>query len=36
MTGDCVIGWTPFLGGGYPEEWVETLRGLEQLDFLVR
>ncbi len=33
VTGDCVIGWTPFMGDGYPEEWVRTLTKLEQLDF---
>ncbi|MGH7319079.1 MAG: MBL fold metallo-hydrolase [Candidatus Rokuibacteriota bacterium] len=33
VTGDCVIGWTPFMGDGYPEEWVRTLTKLEPLDF---
>jgi glyoxylase-like metal-dependent hydrolase (beta-lactamase superfamily II) len=33
VTGDAVIGWTPFMGDGYPEDWVETLRRLERLDF---
>ncbi len=33
VTGDAVIGWTPFMGDGYPEEWVRTLQRLEQLDF---
>lgn len=33
VTGDAVIGWTPFMGDGYPEEWVKTLQRLEQLDF---
>lgn len=32
-TGDCVIGWTPFMGDGYPEDWGPTLARLEQLDF---
>jgi glyoxylase-like metal-dependent hydrolase (beta-lactamase superfamily II) len=32
-TGDSVIGWAPYMGDGYPEEWVETLRRLEQLDW---
>ncbi|MBI2467320.1 MAG: MBL fold metallo-hydrolase [Candidatus Rokubacteria bacterium] len=32
-TGDCVIGWTPFMGDGYPEDWGSTLARLEQLDF---
>jgi cyclase len=33
ITGDAVIGWSPFMGDGYPLEWVQTLRRLEQLDF---
>ena len=33
VTGDAVIGWTPFMGDGYPQDWGETLRRLEQLDF---
>ncbi len=33
ITGDAVIGWTPFMGDGYPEEWVGTLDRLAQLDF---
>ncbi len=33
VTGDAVIGWTPFMGDGYPEDWVRTLARLEQLDF---
>jgi glyoxylase-like metal-dependent hydrolase (beta-lactamase superfamily II) len=33
VTGDAVIGWTPFMGDGYPEDWVRTLEKLEQLDF---
>jgi glyoxylase-like metal-dependent hydrolase (beta-lactamase superfamily II) len=33
VTGDAVIGWTPFMGDGYPEDWVRTLHRLEQLDF---
>jgi glyoxylase-like metal-dependent hydrolase (beta-lactamase superfamily II) len=33
ITGDAVIGWAPFMGDGYPLEWVQTLRRLEQLDF---
>jgi glyoxylase-like metal-dependent hydrolase (beta-lactamase superfamily II) len=32
-TGDAVIGWTPFMGDGYPEDWVATLDRLAQLDF---
>jgi cyclase len=33
ITGDAVIGWTPFMGDGYPEEWAATLDRLAQLDF---
>jgi len=33
ITGDAVIGWTPYMGDGYPEEWVGTLDRLAQLDF---
>jgi glyoxylase-like metal-dependent hydrolase (beta-lactamase superfamily II) len=33
VTGDAVIGWTPFMGDGYPQDWPGTLRRLEQLDF---
>jgi len=33
VTGDAVIGWTPFMGDGYPQDWPDTLRRLEQLDF---
>jgi len=25
ITGDAVIGWTPFMGDGYPEDWAATL-----------
>ena len=32
VTGDAVIGWTPFMGDGYPEEWGRTLARLEALD----
>jgi cyclase len=32
-TGDALIDWMPFLGDGYPEEWVETLTTLEKFDF---
>jgi len=31
VTGDAVVDWMPFLGDGYPEEWIETLNALEQL-----
>ena len=33
ITGDAVIGWTPFMGDGYPEDWTATLDRLAQLDF---
>jgi glyoxylase-like metal-dependent hydrolase (beta-lactamase superfamily II) len=33
ITGDAVIGWTPYMGDGYPEEWVATLDRLAELDF---
>ena len=33
VTGDAVIGWTPYTGDGYPQDWPDTLRRLEQLDF---
>jgi glyoxylase-like metal-dependent hydrolase (beta-lactamase superfamily II) len=33
ITGDTVIGWAPFMGDGYPLEWLHTLKRLEQLDF---
>ena len=33
ITGDAVIGWTPYMGDGYPEDWVTTLDRLAQLDF---
>jgi glyoxylase-like metal-dependent hydrolase (beta-lactamase superfamily II) len=33
VTGDAVIGWTPFMGDGYPEDWVATLDRLAQLDW---
>ncbi|MBI1736196.1 MAG: MBL fold metallo-hydrolase [Candidatus Rokubacteria bacterium] len=33
ITGDAVNGWTPFMGDGYPDEWVGTLDRLAQLDF---
>jgi glyoxylase-like metal-dependent hydrolase (beta-lactamase superfamily II) len=32
-TGDAVVGWTPFMGDGYPDHWGATLRRLEALDF---
>jgi cyclase len=33
ITGDALIGWTPYMGDGYPEDWVGTLDRLGQLDF---
>ncbi len=33
ITGDAVIGWTPFMGDGYPEDWVGTLDRLARLDW---
>jgi glyoxylase-like metal-dependent hydrolase (beta-lactamase superfamily II) len=33
VTGDAVIGWTPFMGDGYPEDWVATIDRLSELDF---
>jgi glyoxylase-like metal-dependent hydrolase (beta-lactamase superfamily II) len=32
ITGDALIGWTPYMGDGYPEDWVRTLDRLAQLD----
>src|SRR5262249_31696808 len=32
-SGDTLIDWMPFLGDGYPEEWVQTLTALEKYDF---
>jgi cyclase len=33
VTGDAVVAWAPFMADGYPEDWVQTLRKLEKLDF---
>ena len=33
VTGDAVIGWTPYMGDGYPEDWVSTIDRLAELDF---
>jgi glyoxylase-like metal-dependent hydrolase (beta-lactamase superfamily II) len=33
VTGDAVVDWMPFLNDGYPEEWVQTLDALAQVDF---
>ena len=32
VTGDAVVDWMPFIGDGYPEEWIETVAALEKLD----
>jgi len=32
-TGDAVVDWMPFLGDGYPEDWIQTLDALAQVDF---
>jgi glyoxylase-like metal-dependent hydrolase (beta-lactamase superfamily II) len=33
VTGDAVVDWMPYLGDGYPDEWVQTLQALEKVDF---
>jgi cyclase len=33
ITGDALIGWTPYMGDGYPEDWADTLDRLARLDF---
>ena len=33
ITGDAMIGWTPYMGDGYPEDWADTLDRLARLDF---
>jgi len=33
ITGDALIGWTPYMGDGYPEDWTGTLDRLAGLDF---
>jgi cyclase len=32
-TGDLLHGWMPFMGDGYPPEWVATLDALDKLEF---
>ncbi len=32
-TGDMLHGWTPFMGDGYPYDWIRTLDAAEKLDF---
>jgi glyoxylase-like metal-dependent hydrolase (beta-lactamase superfamily II) len=31
-TGDAVVDWMPFIGDGYPEDWIQTIAELEKLD----
>src|SRR6188474_3937876 len=33
ITGDALIGWTPYMGDGYPEDWAGTIDRLAELDF---
>src|SRR5215468_1292231 len=33
VCGDALHGWTPFMGDGYPYEWIKTLDSAEKLDF---
>ena len=33
MTGDACVAWMPFIGDGYPEDWVRTMDALGKLDF---
>ncbi len=32
VTGDAVVDWMPFIGDGYPEEWIQTVAALEKLE----
>jgi len=32
-TGDMLHGWTPYMGDGYPYDWIQTLDNAEKLDF---
>jgi cyclase len=32
-TGDLLHGWMPYMGDGYPSEWVATLDALDKLEF---
>jgi glyoxylase-like metal-dependent hydrolase (beta-lactamase superfamily II) len=32
VTGDAVVDWMPFIGDGYPEEWIQTVAAIERLD----
>ncbi len=33
VTGDALIDWMPYMNDGFPEEWVETLGAVNELDF---
>jgi glyoxylase-like metal-dependent hydrolase (beta-lactamase superfamily II) len=32
-TGDMLHGWVPYMGDGYPYDWIQTLTNAEKLDF---
>ncbi len=32
-TGDMLQGWVPYMGDGYPYDWIQTLANAEKLDF---
>jgi len=32
-TGDALQGWMPYMGDGYPYDWIKTLENAERLDF---
>jgi glyoxylase-like metal-dependent hydrolase (beta-lactamase superfamily II) len=32
-TGDMLQGWVPYMGDGYPYDWIQTLTNVERLDF---
>jgi glyoxylase-like metal-dependent hydrolase (beta-lactamase superfamily II) len=32
-TGDMLHGWTPYMGDGFPYDWIKTLDNVERLDF---
>lgn len=32
-TGDALQGWVPYMGDGYPYDWIKTLEAAEKLDF---
>lgn len=33
VTGDALHGWMPYMGDGYPYDWIRTLDAAEKLDF---